>query len=648
MATVDELIVQIKADVKDLKKKMKDVNRELDKVGKKGSTAMSSTNREGKSLGATMMGLKTSTLAVAGALIGIGKVGGVIASVGAEFEDLKDSLDTVFGSVEAGDVAMDKVFEFAQTTPFQIETATKAFIALKSAGIEPSMDMLQTFADTASVSTDQLGTFEALIRTVQRSASGGMGLEELNQIADRGIDVLGIFKKELNLGKDDIAKFGKTAQGAELMVKALTKGLQEKFGGAMEVKMDNLSVKASNMTIAFKQLADDVFQSGMGDFLKELAEDFTALANSITRVRKISRGDIRAEGDERTLLELQEEYREGMLKEVSLLQQLESSYFGFADIQHGLEDQQRRNAQLLNIITIELEKNIAAQKESNVVVSKATVLTQDQAKFFNGFQKLLAKTVTPLEEVNFQIAMLNQLMREGVVDSEGNPLIDPEEGQAVLTHLQKVKKGLLENEEGMEMLQDAVISSSHAFTKDFVDSLLDGENALESFKNFSKDIVSQIITIFLQLEVVNRILAHIFPNFTGPVGTGLFSRTPVDNPATGLSSVGGASAARLGFGRPNAGGGRIQSGIATLVGEQGPEIFVPNTGGMIMNNMNTKNALGGGGDIIINQNLNFSTGVQSTVRSEVLKLLPTISEVTKASVMDSATRGGNFAKAIRG
>ena len=52
------------------------------------------------------------------------------------FEDLKDSLDTVFGSIRAGDDAMDKILEFSQTTPFQVETIAQAFIALKSAGIE--------------------------------------------------------------------------------------------------------------------------------------------------------------------------------------------------------------------------------------------------------------------------------------------------------------------------------------------------------------------------------------------------------------------------------------------------------------------------------------------------------------------------------
>ena len=182
---IDKLIIQIEADTKQLKQELKQIESKLKVTGAVGGAAFGG-------IGASLSRIKGPALAVAAAIAAIVLPIKIIADIGSGFEDLKDSLDQVFGSMEKGDAAMKKVFQFAQTTPFQIEDATKAFIALKSAGIEPSMDMLQTFADTASVSVDQLGTFEALIRMVQRSASGGMGLEELNMISDRGIDVLGI------------------------------------------------------------------------------------------------------------------------------------------------------------------------------------------------------------------------------------------------------------------------------------------------------------------------------------------------------------------------------------------------------------------------------------------------------------------------
>ena len=58
---------------------------------------------------------------------------------------------------------------------------------------------------------------------------------------------------------------------------------------------------------------------------------------------------------------------------------------------------------------------------------------------------------------------------------------------------------------GEELLQ-AVVSSTNAFTTQFVDALLQGESALEAFHNFSRQLVSQIIATFLQLAVVNEIL----------------------------------------------------------------------------------------------------------------------------------------------
>ena len=204
MATVDELKILIKAETRQLKKELDQVNRKL-----------STTNQQAQKSSAMLTaGFKKAALGIAGFGLAIGKTGSVVANVGSGFEDLKDSLDTVFGSVDAGDEAMQKIFKFAQTTPFQIETATKAFIALKSAGIEPSMDMLQTFADTASVSVDQLGTFEAMIRLVQRSAAGGMGLEELNMISDRGINVTGMLQERLAMSREERSTRGKTAEGS--------------------------------------------------------------------------------------------------------------------------------------------------------------------------------------------------------------------------------------------------------------------------------------------------------------------------------------------------------------------------------------------------------------------------------------------------
>ena len=151
MAKIDDLVIQIKADTKQLKAELDKINGKIKTTGAVGGAAFG-----GMATGLSK--IKGPAIAAAAAIAAIVLPLKAAAGAGSQFEDLKDSLDSVFGSITAGDAAMQKIFTFAQTTPFQIEDATKAFIALKSAGIEPSMDMLQTFADTASVSVDLYDT----------------------------------------------------------------------------------------------------------------------------------------------------------------------------------------------------------------------------------------------------------------------------------------------------------------------------------------------------------------------------------------------------------------------------------------------------------------------------------------------------------
>lgn len=53
------------------------------------------------------------------------------------------------------------------------------------------------------------------------------------------------------------------------------------------------------------------------------------------------------------------------------------------------------------------------------------------------------------------------------------------------------------------------------------------------------------------------------------------------------------------------------------------------------------------GGVVINQSINFATGVQDTVRNEVLQLLPNIAETSKSAVAEAMQRGGNFRRTFR-
>ncbi len=609
MNEIDKLIVKIEADTKQLKSELDKIQGKIRVTGAAGGAAFAG-------LGVALKNLKGPALVAGAGIAAIGASLIPIARVGSEFEDLKDSLDVVFGSMEAGSAAMDKVFQFAQTTPFQIEDATKAFISLKSAGIEPSMDMLQTFADTASTSIDQLGAFEALIRIVQRSAAGGMGLEEINQLDDRGIPATKILTEALGKSREELSEFGKTAEGAAAMVKILTDGLQTRFGGAMESKMDNLSTKTSNMVIAFKQLADEVFKSGLGEFLKNMADNLTSAANAIGRMVRSVGGrqtvvDITGETDpEKKKTKLQEMIAEqrAIFKEAS------------ASVAEGFGGQviadQRKSFNLMNqYLGLFTELNTKAE---DLGKKKIPPLDQAAIEFMSEFNKLLDDSIPEIDKINEKLVEVEGL--RGKIGEDGTLLATDEEIERVKTHLKTLRDELDETASFSEEMQQTIINASNAFTTDFVNSLMDGENALQSFKDFSKNIVSQIIAIYLQMAVVNKILNTVF-SLTG---------------ANALPTIGGL-----------AGGGNVSANTPVMVGERGPELFVPHSSGKVMNNMNTKNAMGGT-PIIVNQSVNFATGVVPTVRAEVTKMMPQIADVTKGAVAEAAMRGGNFRRALQG
>jgi len=229
--------------------------------------------------------------------------------------------------------------------------------------------------------------------------------------------------------------------------------------------------------------------------------------------------------------------------------------------------------------------------------------------------------------------------------------LNPELMEKLNTSLNKVSLTTAETDEAIQKMADELTSktvpavkdtsdavhdmtndiaeSSSAFTTDFVTGLMEGKNALSSFGDFAKDIVKQIIATFIRLTLVNKILNAVFGGFGG------FTALPT------------ADASRFNpFAK--AGGGAVQTGRPTLVGERGAEIFVPNSSGRIMNNADSKSAMGGGSGVTVNQSINFSTGVVPTVRAEVMRMMPQISDSTKAAVIEASQRGGRFRKALAG
>lgn len=233
---------------------------------------MQNLNRQTKRLDKGFGGLTRSLAGIGVALGGAFSIKAIVDTT-ARFEDLRTSLSSVTGSAEEGARAFEFISEFATKTQFGVEDLSKTFIQLKAAGIEPTEKLLTTFTDTAAVTTDQLGSLQAITALLARTTGGGLGLEELERLGDRGIPVYRILKEEIGLARDQISEFGKTQEGAAQITEALFRGLDKSFGGATAARVNNLSTRMSNLNIAITNAADTLgqgFNKALGDTIVDI------------------------------------------------------------------------------------------------------------------------------------------------------------------------------------------------------------------------------------------------------------------------------------------------------------------------------------------------------------------------------------------
>ena len=241
--------------------------------------ALTNINARIKNLNTGLLGVnRVAGLATAalGAIGGTQLIRGIVATT-TRFEDLRTTLASVTGSAQQGAEAFDFITEFSTKTQFGIEELTTSFVKLKAAGIQPTEELLNVFTNTAAITSDQIGSLEAVTDLFARTVGGGLGLEEIERLGDRGVPVLRILKQELNLNRDQISEFGKSAEGAKKIVDAFAKGIQEEFGDATTNLLSNTNVAFSNLSIAIKQAQDAIGQRGLSKALGDTANEITDL-----------------------------------------------------------------------------------------------------------------------------------------------------------------------------------------------------------------------------------------------------------------------------------------------------------------------------------------------------------------------------------
>jgi tape measure domain-containing protein len=257
--------VRIGADTRDLNKQLGRVQRN-----------MRSMTSNLTSLGQTMT--KAITLPLAG-------LGAMAVKSAADLEQLETSFVSLTGGVEEAAAMMQQLNEFTAKTPFQIENVANAARQLIASGtqIGDVNDQLQFLGDIAATSGVTIEEIAAIFAKV--NAKGKVELENLNQLAERGIPIFKALADATGLPAD---KLGAGAVSVDQFNEVLKSFATE--GGFAAGAMERLSQTAAgkfstaldNLKIAGAEIGNLVLPAvtKLLDLIVEMAQKFAATSQS--------------------------------------------------------------------------------------------------------------------------------------------------------------------------------------------------------------------------------------------------------------------------------------------------------------------------------------------------------------------------------
>ena len=589
--------------------------------------------------------IQTSSFKLSTALKGAGialaavfavRIGKAIIETTARFEDLNDALASVTGSAQEGGEAFGFIQEFATKTQFGVEDLTTTFIKLKASGIEPTEELLTLFTDTAAVTTDQIGSLTAMTDLFARTTSGGLGLEELNRLVDRGVPVFKILEEQIGITRLQISEMGKTAEGSKKILNALSTGLRQEFGGATAKVVDNLSTQFSNLNIALKNSAME-FGEGLSPALKDGVAELTQFVeNNEETIAALGRlGGAVLQGVVKLFIKLAEALGAIVIGGEKLIG-------FFADVKEDVDDLSTDFSDL-NSDLISTGNGFKALLGDTQPVIKALGDTQINAEEAGDtIAELAEKTVVYTDalgdynetgKTNAEI-LKEQADEAAAVNRETARFRDgfPKTSQSVKTANRALRDyrdnltAMLEDYSTAVIITDTLTSMTQTFASTTESALTDvvmGTKTLqEALGQIGQAILRDLIGGMIRLFVVGPILEKLASIFGIKMVDGVMRQVDAQKQLnsqlkktivlkTILAFLGGgfanggaigyANGGTIGYGGARAAGGPVASKNAFLVGERGPELFIPNTAGRVVSN----EASGGmGGEVNVNFNIN--------------------------------------------
>ena len=643
-------------------------------------------------------GLASAAKKLAAAFAAVQAVKFVFAQA-AEIESQRRSLEVLTGSVKDATRIIKELQDLGAVTPFTSTELIDSAKRLQAFGVEANK-VVETTRRLADVSGATGAELQGLVTAYgQVQAKGRLQGEELLQFQERGVALQQILKEEYKLSGDE---FQKALEGGRISAEAVEVAIQKltnaggKYANGAIAQSDTLNGKLSTLQDSFQRLAQNIgtFFAPVFKFLIDGINAFIERVNNAARIGAEARAYEEANRRTRTRFgalryanpfdqEVQQ-YRENLRK--SLVQ----SELGAGAVpaaptagagalpallaargksggEKGKSDTEREAERLAK----ELERSLELGDQLGTQFSRQAVLLfeaseierkrlqiqfdfEDRAKQISELKN--AEQQTNLNQLNAEIQRLElidlqtEALKKQAEEAEKlfKAAFDATEfgvtGEGTVASGLTDKITQLKEELNPIKLQiDAIVNGataiSSAFGTAFGEVISGAKSTQEALADAFKKIGDAFISMAVEI-ITKQMTLIILQSILNALGGGgsvfktanknLTGTGALKTPIPGLA-VGG-----------RAGGGAVSGGSPYLVGERGPELFVPGTGGTVVNNNNLRDAMGtapgaSNGPML---NMTFQTtnigGVEYVSRDQ---LEAAMVATRKAAANDGAKRG---------
>lgn len=258
-------------------RKFKRVVEETERSGTKFGRSMGGLSRKiaGFTLNAGKAALKVGALGVAVVAAAAAFAGWKLKQLATSFIETGSSMDKMKLSLDTitkgkGEEWFKKLNEWALKMPINTEKAIQSFTMMRAMGLKPTIKDMTTLVDATSALGGGGDKLQSIARALgQIKTKGKVSAEELNQLAESGVNAYDILREKLGLTAKEVANIGTAGVSADKAVKALLEGMEERYGGQaakLNEMWEGMVTTLKSYWTEFKRL---VMESGVMEYLEE-------------------------------------------------------------------------------------------------------------------------------------------------------------------------------------------------------------------------------------------------------------------------------------------------------------------------------------------------------------------------------------------